>query len=93
LRTGYGAGERNFVRLQIRTRPHRPTPLETYEKFQFLPAQLNLYLIFNRGLSSRKTIILTTPEKYATHSTGQAQKLSKKGRFSKVSPNRYVDIL
>ena len=36
---------------------------ETFEKYQFLPAQLNLYLIFNRGLSSRKAIILTTPEK------------------------------
>jgi hypothetical protein len=26
-----------------------------------------------------------TPEEYASHSTGQAQELSKRGRFSKVS--------
>jgi len=34
--------------------------IETFEKCQFLPAQLNPFLIFNRGLSSRKAIILTT---------------------------------
>ncbi len=33
---------------------------ETFEKCIFLPAQLNLFLLFNRGSSSRKAKILTT---------------------------------
>jgi hypothetical protein len=44
---------------------------ETFEKCSILPAQLNPYLIFNRGSSSRKTKILTTPVRSAGP-TGQA---------------------
>jgi hypothetical protein len=38
----------------------RQIDAETFEKYSFLPAQLNPYLIFNRGSSSRKAKILTT---------------------------------
>jgi len=34
--------------------------METFEKYSFLPAQLNPYLIFNRGSRPRKAKILTT---------------------------------
>ena len=44
---------------------------ETFEKCSILPAQLNPYLIFNRGLIPRKTKILTTPVRSAGP-TGQA---------------------
>jgi hypothetical protein len=36
----------------------------TFEKRSILPAQLNLYLIFNRGSSSRNTKRLTTGIKF-----------------------------
>jgi len=54
-----------------------------------LPAQLNPYLIFNRGSRPRKAKILTTPVPSAG-ATGQAQELGKKGRVAKVS-NRKVE--
>jgi hypothetical protein len=44
---------------------------ETFEKCSFLPAQLNPYLIFNRGSRPRKVKILTTPVRSAGP-TGQA---------------------
>jgi hypothetical protein len=34
--------------------------LETFEKCSILPAQLNLFLLFNRGSRSRQAKILTT---------------------------------
>ena len=44
---------------------------EIFEKCSFLPAQLNLFLLFNRGSSSRKGKILTTSARSAGP-TGQA---------------------
>jgi hypothetical protein len=44
---------------------------ETFEKCSILPAQLNPYLIFNRGSSPRKAKILTTPVR-SSGPTGQA---------------------
>jgi len=62
--------------------------IETFEKYSFLPAQLNTYLTFNRGSRSSLRPVgptprgeddpppnfggLTTSEEYALHSTGQA---------------------
>jgi len=49
----------------------KPSYHETFEKRPILPAQLNPYLIFNRGSRPRKTKILTTPVRSAGP-TGQA---------------------
>jgi len=39
--------------------------LRPLKKYSFLPAQLNLLLLFNRGSSSRNGKILTTPVRSA----------------------------